>query len=46
MNIYGSSESSNPPSYYKWYRMENGPHPGWYVKLATIDINGPDVPRC
>ncbi|UZX02432.1 hypothetical protein F8G81_07225 [Arthrobacter sp. CDRTa11] len=46
MNIYGSSESSNPPTYYKWYRMENGPHPGWYVKLATIDINGPDVPRC
>jgi hypothetical protein len=46
MNIYGSNESTNSPSYYKWYRMENGPHPGWYVKLATIDINGPDVPRC
>jgi hypothetical protein len=46
MNIYGSSETSNPPTYYKWYRMDGGPHPGWYVKLATIDISGPDVGRC
>ncbi|MDQ0676363.1 hypothetical protein QFZ36_003924 [Pseudarthrobacter siccitolerans] len=44
MNIYGSPESD--PGYYKWYRMENGPWPGWYVKRATIDISGPDVPRC
>lgn len=46
MNIYGSSETSNPPSYYKWYRMDGGPWAGWYVKLATIDISGPDVGRC
>ncbi|WP_285243641.1 Ig-like domain-containing protein [Pseudarthrobacter sp. fls2-241-R2A-127] len=46
MNIYGSSETSNPPTYYKWYRMDGGPHSGWYVKLATIDISGPDVGRC
>lgn len=46
MNIYGSSESSNPPSYYQWYRMETGPHVGWYVKLATIDIRGNGVGRC
>ena len=46
MNIYGSSETSNPPTYYKWYRMDGGPHQGWYVKLATIDISGPDVGRC
>uniref|UniRef100_UPI002FCB9CED fibronectin type III domain-containing protein n=1 Tax=Pseudarthrobacter sp. TaxID=1934409 RepID=UPI002FCB9CED len=46
MNIYGSSETSNPASYYKWYRMDGGPHAGWYVKLATIDISGPDVGRC
>jgi hypothetical protein len=46
MNIYGSSEISNPPSYYKWYRMDGGPHSGWYVKLATIDISGADVSRC
>ncbi|MBE4717037.1 Ig-like domain-containing protein [Pseudarthrobacter sp. AB1] len=46
MNIYGSSETSNPPTYYKWYRMDGGPHQGWYVKLATIDISGADVGRC
>ena len=46
MNIYGSSETSNPPSYYKWYLMNGGPWSGWYVKLATIDISGPDVGRC
>jgi hypothetical protein len=44
MNIYGSPESD--PGYYKWYRMDGGPWPGWYVKRATIDISGPDVPRC
>lgn len=46
MNIYGSSETANPPSYYKWYRMDGGPHSGWYVKLETIDISGADVGRC
>ncbi|WP_255767918.1 Ig-like domain-containing protein [Pseudarthrobacter sulfonivorans] len=46
MNIYGSNESSNPASYYKWYRMDGGPHAGWYVKLETIDISGADVGRC
>jgi hypothetical protein len=47
MNIYGSAEyPTNPASYYKWYRMNSGPHQGWYVKLDTIDVNPPDVGRC
>ncbi|MFF2316700.1 Ig-like domain-containing protein [Arthrobacter sp. NPDC058097] len=30
----------------RWYLMNGGPHPGWYVKGITVDIRGPGVGQC
>ncbi|MBT2555203.1 Ig-like domain-containing protein [Arthrobacter sp. ISL-5] len=30
----------------RWYLMNGGPHQGWYVKAATVDVRGPGVGQC
>lgn len=30
----------------RWYLMNGGPHPGWYVKAVTVDVRGPGVGQC
>ncbi|CAH0264116.1 hypothetical protein SRABI83_03462 [Arthrobacter sp. Bi83] len=30
----------------RWYKMNGGPHSGWYVKGITVDVRGPGVGQC